>query len=200
MPDIQSTFRYPPVAPEIMLPFIPANCRRLLDVGCAGGEFGAMIKQRVRAEVWGIDPSSEVVDRATRNLDRFIPRAFDEMSGLPLHYFDVVTFNDSLEHFADPWAVLRLVQQHLAPGGSVIMSVPNVRYVDNVYHLVFEMDWRYRERGILDSTHLRFFTKKSLVRTLESEHFVVEKITGIRGKYWIGRAARPFVRLFGEWL
>src|SRR5581483_7119552 len=112
----------------------------------------------------------------------------------------VVTFNDSLEHFADPWAVLRLVQQHLAPGGSVIMSVPNVRYVDNVYHLVFEMDWRYRERGILDSTHLRFFTKKSLVRTLESEHFVVEKITGIRGKYWIGRAARPFVRLFGEWL
>ena len=193
-------FRYPAIAPLPVLPFIPRSCRRLLDVGCAGGEFGALVKQELHAEVWGIDPSDEVVERASANLDRFINAPFGAEAGLPERYFDVICFNDALEHFADTSTVLQTAKRLLAAGGSLVLSVPNVRYIDNVLHLVVQSDWRYEQRGIRDSTHLRFFTKKSIQRTLEAEGFEVQEIAGIRPKYWVGRAARPFVRLFGDWL
>lgn len=193
-------YRYPAIAPVPMLAFVPRTCRRLLDVGCAGGEFGALVKQERHAEVWGIDPSPEAVDRAMTNLDHFVNAPFSTDAGLPERYFDVICFNDALEHFADTTPVLKTARGLLAPGGCLVMSVPNVRYIDNVLHLVRDQDWRYEQRGIRDSTHLRFFTKKSIQRTLHEHGFEVREIAGIRPKYWVGRAARPFVRLFGDWL
>ena len=81
---------------------------------------------------------------------------------LPDNNFDVVIFNDVLEHFENPWAVLENVKTKLNASGVVVASIPNVAYITNLVELILKKDWRYKpEGGILDKTHLRFFTKKS---------------------------------------
>lgn len=198
--DAANPGRYPPIPPRSVLPFIPLTCRRLLDVGCAGGEFGLIVKEEFGCEVWGIDPSQEVVERARFHLDNFINEPFSDQAELPSQYFDVVTFNDSLEHFTDTSLALQTARKLVAPGGCLVLSIPNVRYIENVLHLMMEQDWQYEKQGIRDSTHLRFFTKKSMVRTLQHEGYVIQSIVGINPRYWIGRSLRPIVGIFGDWL
>lgn len=170
-----------------MLAFLPEKFGRLLDVGCGGGDFGALVKAEKKAEVWGVDLSVRAIERAKDNLDHAILGEFSPTSDLPDHYFDVITFNDSLEHFADPMPALELCKKKLTPGGIVICSLPNVRYIDNVFHFLVEMDWRYEDSGILDYTHLRFFTKKSMERWFVDAGYNVQSITGIRPHYWSGK-------------
>ena len=184
-----------------MLEFIPASCQRLLDVGCHAGDFGAYVKERRHAEVWGLDSNLQALELAKVKLDHAIGHRFDETADVPDHYFDVITFNDVLEHFSDPAPALQLCKRKLRPGGVVVCSIPNIRHIDNLEHLLFEMDWRYEESGIRDQTHLRFFTKKSIVRTMEINGFDIVTIIGInprfwsQGKYW----RRAMFRLMPGW-
>jgi ubiquinone/menaquinone biosynthesis C-methylase UbiE len=83
-------------------PFLPRDLGVLLDVGCGRGAFGALVKRDFGSEVWGIEPNSEAAKFAISRLDRVFIREFDEHLELPADYFDVVTFNDSLEHFPYP--------------------------------------------------------------------------------------------------
>jgi len=69
----------------------------------------------------------------------------------------------------------------------VICSLPNVRYIGNVIHFLVDMDWQYKDDGILDYTHLRFFTKKSMSRLFVDAGYHVESITGITPHYWSGK-------------
>lgn len=184
-----------------ILPFIPRTCRRLLDVGCGEGAFGAAVRNQFGAEVWGVDPTDRVAARARANLDYFSQTAFPSpQSELPLKYFDVVTFNDSLEHLPDPKPALAAAREVLKSDGSLICCVPNVRYIENLRHLLIEQDWRYEPQGIRDYTHLRFFTKRSVVRTVEEAGFRVTSVTGIHPYYWIGRSLRPLMRIVGRWV
>ena len=144
-----------------MLRFIPSNCKTLLDVGCGSGAFGSLVKETFGAEVWGVDPISSLSTVAPQVLDHFINNFFSDTLGLPQKFFDVITFNDSLEHFSDPLPPLEACRSLLKPGGVIVASIPNVRYIENVKHFLVEMDWKYEEKGIRDRTHLRFFTKKA---------------------------------------
>lgn len=195
-----TTGYYHNLRPE-MVHFIPASCRRLLDVGCHAGDFGAHIKAKLHAEVWGIDPNGSALAHAKGKLDYAILGSFDEAAGIPDSYFDVITFNDVLEHFPDPDPVLQLCKKKLGPGGVVVCSIPNIRHIENLEHLLVDMDWRYEVAGIRDHTHLRFFTRKSIVRTMELNGFEVETIQGINprfwspGKYW----RRLMFRLLPKW-
>ena len=110
---------------------------------------------------------------------RYCVDTFSERAPLPRAYFDAVVFNDSLEHFPYPEPPLALARELLAESGALVCSVPNVRYIDNLLHLLMDKDWQYRESGILDRTHLRFFTKRSLIRTLGEAGFEVRRIEGI---------------------
>jgi hypothetical protein len=67
----------------------------------------------------------------------------------------------------------------LAPGGSIVASIPNVRHISILAQLIFRGDFRYTERGILDSTHLRFFTRRSMLRLFLTAGYEVETIRGI---------------------
>lgn len=183
-----------------ILPFVPPTCKKLLDVGCSGGGFGSLIKTRIGAEVWGIDISTTATDMAKDKLDRVINAPFSPEAALPDHYFDVITFNDCLEHFPDPYPPLELCKRKLTGGGVVICSLPNVRYIDNVRHFLIDMDWKYEDAGILDHTHLRFFTKKSMVRTFELAGYEVLSITGIKPHYWSGKKIFLLRLFFGKWM
>ncbi|MBI4559741.1 MAG: methyltransferase domain-containing protein, partial [Candidatus Hydrogenedentes bacterium] len=143
--------------PELMQ-HIPTTARRVLDCGCGAGEFGRALKQRGVVEVVGI----EVVERAWKMAKRVLDDALlgnIEHLELPFGdgYFDCICFGDVLEHLVDPAAVLRKVSRVLAPDGLIVMSIPNVRFCQ-VIAMLANGRWKYEDAGILDRTHLRFFT------------------------------------------
>ncbi len=184
-----------------MLSLIPLNCKTLLDIGCGAGVFGSLVKKMVGAEIWGIDPSPSIVEIAPRVLDHFFNEFFSDKLDLPKFYFDVITFNDSLEHFPDPFPALEVCRSLLKPGGIIVCSIPNVRYIENLKHLLLDMDWKYEDSGIRDQTHLRFFTKKSIMRMFDEAGYKVESINGINQRYWWWNGKRfILVRvLLGKW-
>lgn len=183
-----------------MLRFIPKSCLKLLDIGCSAGGFGELVKNEFGAEVWGIDISPTAAEMAKGKLDKVINAPFSPDAELPDQYFDVITFNDSLEHFPDPYPPLELSKKKLAKNGVVVCSLPNVRYIDNVHHFLVDMDWKYEDAGILDHTHLKFFTKKSMVRTFEVAGYEVLSITGINPHYWSGKKIFLLRLFFGKWM
>lgn len=163
-----------------MLAFFPHAPGRVLDVGCGGGRFGAMLKEQLDCdEVWGVEPVPVARDAAAKLLDRALGGFFDESLGLPEASFDTIVFNDSLEHFADHTRPLSLAHRLLRPGGRIIASIPNVRYWPHLRRYVFHGEWRYGEAGILDRTHLRFFTYRSILETFAQAGYAVQRIEGI---------------------
>jgi 2-polyprenyl-3-methyl-5-hydroxy-6-metoxy-1,4-benzoquinol methylase len=160
-----------------MAEFIPLSRERVLEVGCGEGAFVSALTGI--KEAWGIEPSS-AADIARQRLHHVFKSTFAEAeAGLPLQYFDVIVCNDVIEHMTDHDDFLSRVHKYLAPGGRLVGSVPNVRFYNNLFQLVLEKDWHYTQTGILDRTHLRFFTEKSLVACLRRHDFTVEKLRGL---------------------
>lgn len=163
-----------------MLSYFPLRPGRVLDVGCSSGRFGAMLKEQFEGvEVWGVEPVEAACRQASQALDHVVQGLFDEGLALPEGYFDTIVFNDSLEHFPYTLPPLEFARRLLRPGGRIIASIPNVRYWPHVRHFLFGADWRYEDEGILDRTHLRFFTRKSILRTFSEAGLQVDQIQGI---------------------
>ena len=162
-----------------MLEYIPKSVSILLDVGCSSGSFGQLIKATHSVEVWGIEPNKSAAEIASQTLDKVICGAFDSSLNLPEQSFDCIVFNDVLEHLVNPKDALTYCQQLLKNKGVIVASIPNVRYFDNIWNLLVKKDWEYTESGILDKTHLRFFTNKSIVSTFDAAGYEVELIEGI---------------------
>jgi SAM-dependent methyltransferase len=167
--------------------FLPASLDSLLDIGCAEGGYGsAVLTKHPPATVWGVEPHKPAADLAAKRLSRVINDVFRPELPIPDAHFDVITFNDSIEHMADEYAALRLARRKLKPGGTLICCVPNVRYLENVRQLLLEADWRYTDNGVLDRTHLRFFTQKSICRAITETGFTISTISGINSHWWSG--------------
>lgn len=169
-------FHYP--RPE-MLPFVPSRCRRVLDVGCAEGAFGESLKKSRGIEVWGVEPNKLAAEKASAKLDRVIQGMFSPEIDLLAGSFDCILFNDVLEHMVAPEIALRHARDLLAPGGVIVASIPNIRSFPTAWQFLFHARWEYEDAGILDKTHLRFFTKSSIVNMFEREGFALESIRGI---------------------
>jgi 2-polyprenyl-3-methyl-5-hydroxy-6-metoxy-1,4-benzoquinol methylase len=166
--------------------FIPSDIKTLLDVGCGQGSFLNLVKEHTGAETWGIEVESQVAEKAKNKTDNIITgKVEDVITSIPDSYFDCITFNDILEHLIEPGETLNMIKQKLSPNGIIIASIPNVRYYANLYELLIKRDWKYIDKGILDSTHLRFYTKKSMRRLFEQEGYVLTAQIGInKSKSW----------------
>jgi 2-polyprenyl-3-methyl-5-hydroxy-6-metoxy-1,4-benzoquinol methylase len=163
-----------------LLEFIPKTTKSILDIGCSSGNFGKSIKQNLGCEVWGVEPNKQSFDMAVKNLDKvFFGTIEDVIENIPDKYFDCISFNDVLEHLIDPWSVLSLVKTKLSDSGYILASIPNVRYFKNLQNLLINQNWEYSKDGILDKTHLRFFTKKSMQSMFNECGFSIESINGI---------------------
>jgi len=148
-----------------MQALVPSDAQRVLEVGCGAGTFGAALKSRQAVEVWGIEPSRDAATRAESALDRVLCSSIeDALSELPNGHFDWIVFNDVLEHLVDPEATLRALLPKLAQGGGFIASIPNLRYYKVLRDLILKGEFEYVEQGVMDRTHLRFFTPKSVAR------------------------------------
>lgn len=188
-------------AREDIQPYIPSGLKRTLDVGCAKGFFSAMLKlSKGVEEAWGIEMVEECAKEASFRLDYVLMGLFDEVyTQLPDHYFDCVFLNDVLEHMQDPEDCLMKIKNKLTPKGVIIASIPNVRHVEVLRELLFRGDWEYKDSGILDRTHLRFFTKKSMERMFEKCGYDVKMIKGINGVGKFSLTNMINVLMFNKW-
>lgn len=137
---------------------VPQHAKRILDVGCGAGAFGRLLKERGAEEVIGIELEERACAIAREILDDALCGDIERME-LPFEYehFDCVVFGDVLEHLTDPAATLRNLARFLVPEGAVVASIPNARFCQ-VVQMLAEGRWKYEDAGILDRTHLRFFT------------------------------------------
>jgi 2-polyprenyl-3-methyl-5-hydroxy-6-metoxy-1,4-benzoquinol methylase len=184
--------RYPFDERREVLPFVPPSARRILDVGCGRGGFGYTLREADPSRtIWGVEADLDFVLEASPHYDEILQGTFpDVLSSCSLR-FDCIVFNDVLEHMVDPWEALRAARAQLAPGGTVVASIPNVRNLRTLFDLVVRGQWTYVDMGVLDRTHLRFFTKRSILAFFRDSGFVVEALGGIHA---LGRSHSPLVR------
>jgi len=157
---------------------------RILDVGCAEGFLGQNLRQLgLASEVVGIEYVSDAAKSAGSKLDRVICGDIELMNrdemGLEAESFDYIICGDVLEHLRDPWSVLSWLVTRLKPGGGVIASLPNVRHWSVLLPLLLKGEWEYQSRGIMDRTHLRFFTRKSSVDLIKQSGLTIETCEAI---------------------
>ena len=162
-----------------MLQYVPRSSSMILEVGCGCGKFGALLKNEYLAQVWGVDIDEYAVLEAEKRLDKVVKGSFGKELKLPEKVFDCIIFNDVLEHLIDPFSSLTYCKQLLSDKGVIVASIPNVRYFRNIVDLLVYKNWEYTEQGILDKTHLRFFTRRSILSTFERLGYDVKTIEGL---------------------
>ncbi|MGH3079760.1 MAG: methyltransferase domain-containing protein [Gaiellaceae bacterium] len=159
---------------NLVVEFVPEHSS-VLEFGCATGYMSRVLTERRGARVTGIEIDPEAAAQASAYCDRVIvgdAETLDLGEHLGEERFDAVLFADVLEHLRDPTAILRRVRPFVADGGSVVASIPNVAHI-SVRLALLGGEFRYRDLGLLDDTHLRFFTRASIVDLFESAGFVV---------------------------
>jgi 2-polyprenyl-3-methyl-5-hydroxy-6-metoxy-1,4-benzoquinol methylase len=150
-----------------IFPFLPARVERMLDVGCGAGVTSAAIR-RERQVAWagGIEYLPDVARAAEAVCDRVWTgdaAAAPLEDEIALDTLDLVLCLDVLEHMADPWTMVQRLSALIAPGGRLIVSVPNIRHWKFIWRLLTRGDFRYRDAGLLDRTHLRFFVRETAI-------------------------------------
>jgi SAM-dependent methyltransferase len=148
---------------------------RVLDVGCATGYVAAELSAR-GCEVVGLEPNPLSAAQAERHCERVIVgsvESADDRALIP-GSFDFVIFGDVLEHLMDPWEALRSTRGLLSPGGVAVVSLPNVAAWPVRLRLLAG-SFEYRDFGLLDRTHLRFFTRASAHALVERAGFAIER-------------------------
>ncbi len=177
-----------------LLKLLPQDIKieKSLDVGCGTGKTSAYLKSKFNVkETVGIEYVPEIAKAAEANVDRVYNLSIDK-DELPFsqNEFDLILLADVLEHLVDPWGAVKRLASFLKPGGYAIFSFPNVQNWKIILKLL-SGKWEYQDQGIMDRTHLRFFTAKSslqlvrqaglnplkIVRTMGNELKVVNRLS-----------------------
>ncbi len=161
---------------EEIIEAIPDGCGSILDVGCGKGTLGRWLKEQGVGRVCGVELFPDAGAEAKSWLDEVV---IGNIETTPLPFargaFDCIICADVLEHTADPWAVVAQLKTLLVPGGCIIASIPNVGFHRNLRRLA-RGQWRYTSEGLLDRTHLRFFTLETITELFESNGMTIEKV------------------------
>ncbi len=183
---------------RILIGLIRRFARRggtLLDLGAAGGELGAAVHDHF-ARTIGFEYDVDRIGQLREHFDHAVIADLESVSRLPKDAAAVV-LADIVEHLRDSTKLLKCVKESLGPDGLLFLSVPNIANITVRLGLLFGV-FEYRDRGILDYTHLRFFTMRTIRRELENAGF---RIVAIRGssvpiRLIVGRVTpEPLLRL-----
>jgi 2-polyprenyl-3-methyl-5-hydroxy-6-metoxy-1,4-benzoquinol methylase len=152
----------------------------VLELGAASGHVTAALVQR-HCRVTSVEQDAEVAQELYGLADRVIVGDLDDPAVLDgvEDTFDVVLAGDVLEHLRDPHRVLRQAAQLLGPGGRVVVSLPNVAHADLRLALLLGR-WEYRPWGLMDSTHVRFFTRDGIDLLVEQAGLVISELRRVR--------------------
>lgn len=163
-----------------MQQLLPNEARKILDVGCGNAAMASELKEKSNLEVWGVEFMEGEAKIASTKIDFVINDTVENsIEKLPDEYFDVIYFNDVLEHLVNPNKVLELIKIKLSENGIIISSIPNVRYHKVIQQYIFKKNWKYERAGVMDFTHLRFFTSKSIREMFQEAGYIVVHQKGI---------------------
>lgn len=156
-------------------PHVESGQHRILDLGCGAGIVGKRLKELGRAKhVIGVEIFKPVADQAAKYYEQVFQGDIEAMDLNFPEPFDYVICADILEHLRNPDKIVGRIFDWLRPGGKLISSVPNIRNWRILADLLFKGRWEYEDSGILDRTHLRFFTEDTCRKMLTSQGLVVE--------------------------
>ena len=160
---------------------IPPGLNRVLEIGCADGMTGLLAKQQGKAAFYcGVELFPDAARNAKDRIDEIIVGDIEKIDRLPWpeNSFDFLIMSEVLEHLTDPSRVLTKLRSYLRPGGRVFASSPNVSH----YHIIAMLlkgDWRLTEMGVMDRTHLRWFTPKTYAELFTESGYIVERVQAV---------------------
>jgi len=165
----------------------PGQVEKVLELGCGEGVTLKYIKEIGLAHwVCGVYFHNESLEKAKKN-------GVDKVLNIDLNSFDVNAIEDNydvvlcmyvLEHVTDPWGVVKVLKSLLTDKGVLIASIPNVQNIRVVFPLLFGQ-WSYKDCGVLDQGHLRFFTRKTAIDLITQGGFDIVKVVSLKEKHWL---------------
>jgi len=176
-----------------LIDVLPLSAKRVIDIGCGVGEIAKEYHVRGAPEYYlGIEIMPEDAEIAKQhcsqvwvgNIEEFDSATWDQMTN-----FDLWVFGDVLEHLYDPWQILKKVRSVLPNHGSIACCIPNVQHWSIQARLSIG-DWRYADKGLLDRTHVRFFTRQTILEMLTDAGF---EITDLIPRYIDHPSAEGFL-------
>ncbi len=175
--------RYDDKPREEIVTFIEGTPDHVLEIGCGTGATGRFIKQKMPEVIYtGIEIDETAANIAKGRIDNVIIGNVEDIDllsfGIARESFDLIICADVLEHLYDPWKVLNILRGYLKPHGSIVASIPNVQNVSLIKHLI-DGNWTYSRYGLLDSTHIRFFTWNEIERLFQGTGFEIIKFSSL---------------------
>lgn len=152
--------------------------KKVLEVGCALGYQTRSMKELQGCQVTGIEIDADAANLSRPYCDDLIVGDIETMDlDQALHdkLFDVITFADVLEHLKDPVATLRKVSPFLQDGGYVIASIPNIAHSSVIFEMAKGL-FEYRSLGLLDNTHIHFFTRQTIYHAFENAGYLIVEL------------------------
>jgi 2-polyprenyl-3-methyl-5-hydroxy-6-metoxy-1,4-benzoquinol methylase len=162
--------------PEL-LALIPLQTKNIIEIGCSSGALAREFKKNSSGCHWlGIEIDSTYADMAKRYCDKIIVLNIESATeGFweETKNADCWIFGDVLEHLKDPWKILKLIRANISNTGSVVACIPNAQHWTLQAKLSIG-DFRYEDSGLLDKTHLRWFTRQTIIEMFDQAGFQIE--------------------------
>jgi len=166
---------------DMLFALIPPDAERVVEVGCSSGAMGqAFLRQHPDAEYIGIELVEEYAARARERLSEVVVANVEHLEDRTFEVLrptDCWIFGDVLEHLYDPWRTLKRVRESLGERGCVVACIPNAQH----WSLQAQLNagnLRYADTGLLDRTHIRFFTRKTIIELFDQCGYEIEEIGG----------------------
>jgi 2-polyprenyl-3-methyl-5-hydroxy-6-metoxy-1,4-benzoquinol methylase len=184
--SVQADFYYSLIRPEI-LNKIPENTSKVLDVGCGFGNLGKKLKETRKLEYFGVEVSESATIFLDQICDKYWIGDLEKLNIDELPKVDCLIAADILEHLDNPWGTLEKLVSKLESNGIAIISIPNVRNLNIIGKLLIKGTWEYEDSGILDRTHLRFFTRQSIISLITHSDLEIQNISSNIDNYGLLR-------------
>ncbi|KPA15689.1 type 12 methyltransferase [Candidatus Magnetomorum sp. HK-1] len=172
-----------------LINFISTPPHRILDIGCAGGKLAGVLKAKFPGVyIAGIEPNHTAARQAENYLDKVMNGTFETIDlnteGITPHSFDTAILSDVIEHVYNPWDMMIRLKEWLSPDAQVLMSIPNIQNLRILEGLFQNGKWEYQGEGLMDITHIRFFTRQSITQFIHDTGYHLCKITSIIDQKW----------------
>jgi len=160
---------------------VPPDAMGILDVGCSNGMLGRSLRAALAGRtVCGVEFDAKFADEASSHLDYVVNADLNELDwekAFAGRSFDCMIFADVLEHLKEPQQCVSNALQYLRPGGSIVVSLPNIRHVSALWAIYLQGSFPRRDRGIFDRTHIRWFTIRDAHDLLAGQGFKVSAMS-----------------------
>jgi 2-polyprenyl-3-methyl-5-hydroxy-6-metoxy-1,4-benzoquinol methylase len=153
-----------------LLDLIPGGCNHILEIGCGTGATGSVLKEKNPNLIyWGLEIDEQAARIAETRLDKVFATDIEKMAhdqrSFEDEFFDLIIAADVLEHLYDPWRVMHFLWGFIKKDGKILLSLPNTQNIHLIANLI-QGNWTYEKCGLLDATHIRFFTWNEIAKLL----------------------------------